>query len=1198
MKQDNLFIMDANSIVINFTWYTSKTPLSKIYFRDESNCIQVKYSNPLFNSYASYISIPFTELPDYLSKANEFNALTSGVFDKLVYGGNVKCLSGTKFIEFAQETEYDEKSLNLPGSKIKIPAITRSNMFIKHDYNEGNGLVILDIDAPAQGDIINPSKLYDLLCGLIPGFNDVLCFSVGSSSSRIVGLEKNGYRIYFPSSTPLLIPSFIKNLFAHMEQAGHGWVDIGASGNLRSCTYIDRALHSPPQLDLCGPAIVGDGISIKPLAAFWHNAKGGTLDCGVLTELSARAITKITNKKHTTKIKALREVEAGKFKIIKEQEYLNYLDNKDDSSANEVEIKRRQLIFELNHNKLEWKVKRSGVSTRLDATFVLQFEHYGKVTVEEALKHPRKYNGCQLADPVEGINYSSGLQCAIFYMNEGSPIISSRAHGGIYYELDSLVRPAHKEVPALPIDEASNLLNEEVLKFFKVRTAEKESLDNFHKTIVATPGLGKTRAVFNAANEMKRAGRRLLVHLYIPTHKLADELATNMSEIFPDLNISVRKGRAVDGFCEKYEQVQPFEGVVPSMMKAFCNDGEGGKCSNITRCRYIAQFREEFDVLILPHQYLNFPLPKSESKPTVVVIDECFYNVITGHQAYDARALKDVLTTEGCRGLSHAIEGRPKDNYGLYDLWVRFFIGKRPSSETSEEALSSAIDSVNNEHKCLKVFIEKYNKSAENSISKINPVEDKEWASTAHSYFKSNKSSYRLACVLDSILEHKNDYSFFSCINNKLYLSRYVFTTLFVDDRPYYFNDPLNQQVEKSRYTKFLLETPILCIDGGASESISNVLLQVPKSKPDYRKSEFFSKPEFVQIAAQRKLCVTQCNSRVFSQFSLTDSDDAKELIDDVVKVIGRTVDSNYAVYKEDTLLVTYKTLNTSKNKSKSKNEYFYLELKKLNNWGHLKIIHFNALRGIDFYKNHHVIILGRNEPPNDEVLLQSESLFKRLYKSSNKQYLLDYGFLKGRFAAYNTGAGVDINKGKGAARYFNKEIPNTILKQIRENESAQAIARVRDVRSESYRQVLILSSLALDIQVDRIFTWPELNVKKQKQCIMDFYEKHDGIFVRSPALLNQQDAGISRDQWKDIVKIEMDRYVLPLGEYDIQMCKKLSDASDGKDIDFNQHLSTDRMSKVVLKVPKKRNPYQVVYDSSRHSEESVAFWLNNLFAT
>ncbi|MFO1199037.1 MAG: hypothetical protein U1E86_18920 [Burkholderiaceae bacterium] len=130
---------------------------------------------------------------------------------------------------------------------------------------------------------------------------------------------------------------------------------------------------------------------------------------------------------------------------------------------------------------------------------------------------------------------------------------------------------------------------------------------------------------------------------------------------------------------------------------------------------------------------------------------------------------------------------------------------------------------------------------------------------------------------------------------------------------------------------------------------------------------------------------------------------------------------------------------------------------------------HFNAIRGIDRWKDYDaVVVIGRNEPPIEAVEAVARAVF-----------MLDPTPLK--FAAgwsmksrgYRLRRGL---KGVGVVCHPDDRV-QAVLEQVREAESEQAIDRLRLVHSPTKKEVYILSNIPLDIDVDYLYDWHDMVV-------------------------------------------------------------------------------------------------------------------------
>ena len=143
----------------------------------------------------------------------------------------------------------------------------------------------------------------------------------------------------------------------------------------------------------------------------------------------------------------------------------------------------------------------------------------------------------------------------------------------------------------------------------------------------ATPGLGKTRTTVATILESGLD----LVFFYVPTTKLAEELATAYLG-----QVKAIKGRCPDN-CTQSIACQ-FAGArgIP-VYGTFCAmEMEGRppiKCPDFDRCKYLAQFKPTGEKIIaLSHEYLglDFPLLRQLGTPDLHVIDESIISLVAG----------------------------------------------------------------------------------------------------------------------------------------------------------------------------------------------------------------------------------------------------------------------------------------------------------------------------------------------------------------------------------------------------------------------------------------------------------------------------------------------------------------------------------------------------------------------------------------
>lgn len=245
---------------------------------------------------------------------------------------------------------------------------------------------------------------------------------------------------------------------------------------------------------------------------------------------------------------------------------------------------------------------------------------------------------------------------------------------------------------------------------------------------------------------------------------------------------------------------------------------------------------------------------------------------------------------------------------------------------------------------------------------------------------------------------------------------------------------------------------------------------------------QFLAVREFVDIAVKRNAYVTQCYSTSCpnSRLNPERSADAQSSLNELQQIIDRYAN------QYNNLLVVGPTLvcgNPQQNKPPA--------IKAQSN---VSFEHFGALRGIDAYKDFEaVIIIGRNQPPWEAI----ESDARALYFDHPDPLLLDV-------EPINDPRGYSIaDDARGVMVQVHPDPRlQAIMEQRRERETEQAIDRLRSVHhAGAPKEVLIISNLVLDIEVDRLCSWNEL-VGGGNRIEQAFSRRTDGVLPLNPKWL------------------------------------------------------------------------------------------------
>ena len=161
---------------------------------------------------------------------------------------------------------------------------------------------------------------------------------------------------------------------------------------------------------------------------------------------------------------------------------------------------------------------------------------------------------------------------------------------------------------------------------------------------------------------------------------------------------------------------------------------------------------------------------------------------------------------------------------------------------------------------------------------------------------------------------------------------------------------------------------------------------------------------------------------------------------------------------------------------------------------GGATVIHFGSLRGLNEYSDYrNVIILGREQPPATGAENNARSLFWDDKKP------IEFLLFKGKYKPFNNEFRPYQLKDKSVQKVSVQVHPDKrvqlLLEQIRESESLQAIDRLRLLRPHKggERNVYILSSVPLDLTIDNLFSWTQL------QKLVDLMSEAEGVIPFSP---------------------------------------------------------------------------------------------------
>ena len=252
-------------------------------------------------------------------------------------------------------------------------------------------------------------------------------------------------------------------------------------------------------------------------------------------------------------------------------------------------------------------------------------------------------------------------------------------------------------------------------------------------------------------------------------------------------------------------------------------------------------------------------------------------------------------------------------------------------------------------------------------------------------------------------------------------------------------------------------QTPVLCIDASA-----NLVLLQP----------LFDNLKFHSVDVKRRMDATQVMGSQYplSRFNYNDEDgkNLKDLVTQIKKYAG----------DRKTLVISYKSIEDKLLQQLPDN---------------IKCLHFNALRGIDKYKDFDLVfVVGRNQPPMSSM----ENIAAALFSQSAEPILYDQEPVK-----------IDGNY------YSQDERVNAMISQFRECEVLQALDRVRLIHNVEPKEVIIVTNLPLPgIEINRkIKHLREINDSMEKKLSIIIGES-EGLLINSAWYLSKKFSHLFRN--------------------------------------------------------------------------------------
>ena len=337
--------------------------------------------------------------------------------------------------------QYDRMAAHCETEDADIVARTREHFA----WPAGPGVLMIDYDPPATGEPLTREKLLEALAQACPALAAAAAIWRPSASSCIytsAGQELRGIcgqRVYLPVADASDIPRAGQALADRLWLAGHGRIDLSASGALLERTIIDAGVWQPERLDFAGGAECGPGLEQRLPAPMLINQDVGYLDSRqALPDLTGPERARLAELKEAARTALQPQADAAREVWIGER----------------VEHAVKRLPKEQRDTarpRIERSYRNAADGGSLGPDVVITVAGMGERTVAQILAKPAAFHGKTCRDPLEP-GYQDGKLVGWINTKSATPYIRSMAHGGMRYGLI-----AQPQEPAITLSDRRDL---------------------------------------------------------------------------------------------------------------------------------------------------------------------------------------------------------------------------------------------------------------------------------------------------------------------------------------------------------------------------------------------------------------------------------------------------------------------------------------------------------------------------------------------------------------------------------------------------------------------------------------------------------------------------------------------------------------------------------------------------------------------
>ena len=573
--------------------------------------------------------------------------------------------------------------------------------------------------------------------------------------------------------------------------------------------------------------------------------------------------------------------------------------------------------------------------------------------------------------------------------------------------------------------------------------------------IKAGAGLGKTGAALEQIAAVPGI-EQMNVEIYVPDHRLAQELSERAKRAAPHLRVLVIRGRGAntaDGaaMCQKAPLAEQIGKAGLNVMGHLCRlKGKGGaepqECEFAKTCRYLAQFRENRPAIrILAHASMFVARNKELPEPDLIVIDELFWRDAVSHK----RLALDRLTEVGRWHVRPRSTKRAK-----FDSEEERVAEAFAQVKARKEADDRKQDAEDFARRVRSAFEDGRDPRSVVSAEEAGIVASVEWGSRGgpsitpgmehKSQINAWQSWQRDECAKAgrfwNLLAAEHDHP-----------DRPIQRIVLERDAPTPDGDRRHLLHLHHRRDLTLPAVPVILLDADLDPVIT---------------AKFWPHVRVVQIPVRQQAEIVQVVDRSCSmRFLLGSGDGDQQRADNRLRELERFTGR---VLADGGLFVSYKAA-----------------LDRIKLPAGVDGVHLGNLRGRDSYKHHDVaVIAGRLEPSVGKLEEMARAMFGDEAEALATVTPGDHGGTRypTKQRCYRTtggtaGGSVDVSVHPDPRA-------QAMLEQIREREIEQAVARLRLVHRGRPATVYLLTNLPLNLEIAEVTTWNALARDREAEAV------------------------------------------------------------------------------------------------------------------